>query len=179
MPAAACGGAATFRRRGPRPTAPKPCSPPVSCASSSAGSGFIRRADGSAFAVGVPPTEGALPHELAAALAQAARAGAAPSSVAVAERCDDATLAQWTRAAGLPFTRAPVWRWDAAPPEAFAQASDLLAGEFARAAPVRTGGVARPFSPALGLSALAPAPPLAGTLAQRGALETAAWRGSR
>jgi general secretion pathway protein L len=147
--------------------------------SSGTGGGFIRRADGSAFAVGAPPTEGALPHELAAALAQAARAGAAPPSVAVAERCDDATLAQWTRAAGLPFTRAPVWRWDAAPPEAFTQAPDLLAGEFARAAPVRTGGVARLFRPALGLAALALAIHVTATLAQWAVLKFDAWRTAR
>src|SRR5262249_11995104 len=59
--------------------------------------GFVRRADGSAFAVGPQPRGTELPSELASALAQAARAGASPASVDVAQSCDEAMLAQWTR----------------------------------------------------------------------------------
>ena len=99
---------------------------------SGAQGGFVRRADGSAFAVGSNPAPSELPAELVAALTQAARAGASPRLVGVAQACDDATLARWTRELGIPFTRVAPWRWDNATPEAIAAAPDMRVGEFAR-----------------------------------------------
>ena len=100
------------------------------CASGD-GDTFVRRADGSAFAVG-DQSEAApdIPGALAAALAQAARAGAAPAVVHVAFACDAARLAHWTQASGVAFVAAPTWRWQDAAPQAFAAAPDFLeAGE--------------------------------------------------
>ena len=78
---------------------------------SEAGDGFVRRADGSAFAVGV--CGDALPPELVAALAQTARAGAPPAAVHVAFRCDASQLARWSQSAGVAFIAAPAWEWEA------------------------------------------------------------------
>jgi type II secretion system protein L len=100
------------------------------CASGD-GDTFVRRADGSAFAVG-GASEAApdVPGALAAALAQAARSGAPPPAVHVAFACDAARLAHWTQASGVPFVAAPAWRWQDAAPQAFAAAPDFLeAGE--------------------------------------------------
>ncbi|MFI4888383.1 MAG: type II secretion system protein GspL, partial [Burkholderiales bacterium] len=81
------------------------------CASD-AGDGFVRRADGSAFAVGgAQAGADALPPELAAALAQSGRAAVAPASVHVAFRCDAHGLARWSQASGIPFVAAPAWHW--------------------------------------------------------------------
>jgi len=124
------------------------------CASGAGGS-YVRRGDGSAFSVGSAEHADALPPELAAAFAQTARSGGTPRSVAVAFPCSDATLAQWTRAAGVSFVRAPHWRWDAALPAAFAAAPDLLAGEFSRVPVARRGAAVRLFRPALTLAVLA------------------------
>ena len=84
--------------------------------------GFVRRADGSAFAVGAKPAAGQLPAELVAALTQAARAGESPGSVGIAHACDDATLAQWGRETGVAFNRAAPWRWETAASDAVAAA---------------------------------------------------------
>jgi hypothetical protein len=73
------------------------------CASS-AGDGFVRRHDGSAFAVQATDDTGSLPPELAAALAQAKRANDAPASVHVAFAVERSRLAQWTQASGVSFT---------------------------------------------------------------------------
>jgi hypothetical protein len=146
---------------------------------SGAGAGFVRRADGSAFAVDAPASALALPAELAAALAQASHAGHAPRSVAVAHACDDEALAQWSRASGVAFTRAPEWRWDAAAPAAFDAAPDLLEREFAQEAPVATGSVARLFRPALAVAALALGVHVTATLMQWLWLKFDDWRASR
>lgn len=95
------------------------------CASGD-GDTFVRRTDGSAFAVGDESGAPDVPGALAAALAQAARSGAAPAAVHVAFACDAARLAHWTQASGVPFVAAPAWRWQDAAPQAFAAAPDFL-----------------------------------------------------
>ena len=103
------------------------------------GDSFVRRADGSAFAVPADDGDAAhdIPGALAAALAQAARSGAAPATVQVAFACDAARLARRTQASGVRFVAAPAWQWQDASPQAFAAAPDFLdAGERdAHAAP--------------------------------------------
>jgi hypothetical protein len=146
---------------------------------SGATGGFVRRADGSAFAVGASAAMAALPGELASSLTQAARANTAPATVAVALPSDDAALARWTRDAGRPFVRATAWQWDAAPPEAFAAAPDLLAGEFARAPTAPAVGTLRLFRPALVLCALALGVHVAATIAQWAWLKVDLWRTAR
>jgi hypothetical protein len=146
---------------------------------SGATGGFVRRADGSAFAIGAPGATAALPGELASSLTQAAHANTAPTTVAVALPSDDASLARWTRDAGRPFVRATAWQWDTAPPEAFATAPDLLAGEFARVPAAPAGGTLRLFRPALVLCALALGVNVAATIAQWAWLKVDLWRTAR
>ncbi len=141
--------------------------------------GFVRRADGSAFAVGASGASATLPDELSSSLTQAARTNAAPASVAVALPSDDTTLAGWRREVGLPFVRADAWQWDTAPPDAFAEAPDLLAGEFARAPAVPVGGTPRLFRPALLLCALALGVHVAATIGEWAWLKLDLWRTSR
>jgi hypothetical protein len=146
---------------------------------SGATGGFVRRADGSAFAVGAAAATAALPGELASSLTQAARANAAPAAIAVALPADDATLGRWTRDTGRPFVRAAAWQWDTASPDAFAEAPDLLAGEFARVPVAPADGALRLFRPALVLCALALGVHVAATIAQWAWLKLDLWRTSR
>lgn len=95
------------------------------------GSGFVRRPDGSAFAVSDADDDSSLPPELALALAHAARAPAAPTRVEVGFGVRDAALAAWSRESGVAFERGPVWRWDQ-DGAALASATDLLQGDFGR-----------------------------------------------
>jgi hypothetical protein len=99
---------------------------------SAAGGGFVRRPDGSAFATG--DQEG-VPVELTLALDHAIRAGRGPGEVAVALPTDTAMQAVFARQAETTFVSIAPWRWDAAGSADFANASDLLQGEFARATP--------------------------------------------
>ena len=146
---------------------------------SGAQGGFVRRADGSAFAVGSNPAPSELPAELVAALTQAARAGASPRLVGVAQACDDATLARWTRELGIPFTRVAPWRWDNATPEAIAAAPDMRVGEFAHTSPVQPARIARLFRPALGIAAFALLLQIGATVAGWAWLKLDVWRTAR
>jgi type II secretion system protein L len=146
---------------------------------SGSGAGFVRRADGSAFAVDAPAFDGELPAVLAAALAQASRAGTAPGTVAVAFPCDDDALVQWTHATGISFARTAEWRWDAAAPAAYTEAADLLQGEFKHAAVPAGPGLARLFRPALAIAALALGVHVTATLAQWLWLKYDGWRTAR
>ncbi len=119
------------------------------------GDGFVRLADGSAFPVSARPADGALPPELALALAQAERTNTSPTQVRVDAAATDALLLRWTKEAGVPFVRGAPWQWHAAPAVAFAQANNLLRGEFAAAAPPRSGDRIRLFVPALWIAAAA------------------------
>jgi len=143
------------------------------CASGASG-GFVRTADGSAFAVGVAPAGGVLPPELVAALAQAPRGGGAPASVVVTQPCTDALLAQWRASTGVAFERGEPWRWDDAPESAYAAAPDLLrAPEIA--APAR-GAALRLWKPAAAIALAAVALHVVATIAQWSWLRIDAWR---
>jgi hypothetical protein len=87
--------------------------------------GFVRDADGGAFAVSRAADPG-LPAELGAALRQAARAGTAPERVVVHRPADERLLAAWTRAGGAPFVAGAPWQWTSAAPAAFDAAVDVL-----------------------------------------------------
>src|SRR5438132_6837418 len=141
--------------------------------------GFIRRADGSAFAVGSKPAPSDLPPELVSALTQAARAGASPRSVGVAHACDDAALARWTRELGIPFARVAPWCWDNAAPEAFVAAPDMCVGEFAHASPAQPARIAKLFRPALALAALALLLRIGATVVEWAWLKLDVWRTAR
>jgi type II secretion system protein L len=118
---------------------------------SAAGGSFVRRSDGSAFAVGDATT--ALPAELSLALAQAARSASLPSSIRCAFACDATERSRWAHEGVVAFTAAAPWRWDEATPPAIASAPDFVrSGERAHA-PHRSAW--RSFRPALILAGLA------------------------
>ncbi|HEY2818984.1 MAG TPA: type II secretion system protein GspL [Casimicrobiaceae bacterium] len=146
---------------------------------SGADGGFVRRADGSAFAIGPKPAPSQMPPELVSALTLAARSGESPASVGVAQACDDAMLAQWTREAGIPFARAAPWRWDLATSDAFGAAPDLRIGEFADATSIEPGRIARLFRPALMITATALGLVIAATIVEWTWLKLDVWRMSR
>jgi type II secretory pathway component PulL len=146
------------------------------CASAADG-GFVRRADGSAFAVGGSDGD-ALPPELDAALAAAAHGGAAPAAVHVARSASAQQLAHWSRDAGVQFVAAPVWRWDEAPAAAFAAAPDFLATDAPASAPAASHA-ARAFRPALAIATAALALLATGLLVERAWLAVDQWRASR
>ncbi len=122
---------------------------------SAAGGGFVRRADGSTFAIGGADGANEVPPELAAALAQATRGGAAPPVVHAAVRSTAAQLAQWSQTTGIRFVAAPEWHWERATAGAFAAAPDFLADDTQPAASQRRPDAMRWFRPALVLAALA------------------------
>jgi general secretion pathway protein L len=146
---------------------------------SGADGGFVRGADGSAFAIGSRPAPSQLPAELVSALTQAARSGESPASVGVAQACDDVTLAQWTREAGIPFVRVSPWRWDLSTADAFGVAPDLRIGAFADATSVEPARIARLFRPALMITATALGLTIAATIVEWAWLKLDVWRMSR
>jgi len=146
---------------------------------SGAEGGFVRRSDGSAFAVGSKLAPSELPAELVSALTQAARAGASPRVVGVAHDCDDATLARWTRELGIPFAHVAPWRWDGASPEAFAAAPDMRVGEFAQRRSVRPARIATLFRPAFVVAALALLLQIGATVVEWAWLKLDVWRTAR
>jgi general secretion pathway protein L len=145
------------------------------CASDS-GEGFVRRADGSAFAVGSVGPD--LPSELHSALAQAARGASGPAAVHAAFAVDAGQLAAWSQSTGVPFVAARAWRWTGAGTEAFAAAPDFLAGDAPPNAPAALRAAQR-FRPALILATLAIALHVTALLAQWAWLNVTDWRLSR
>jgi general secretion pathway protein L len=141
--------------------------------------GFVRRDDGSAFAVGSKPAPSALPVELVSALMQASRVGERPETVAVAQPCDDAALEEWTNACGITFTRAAPWRWDAATPEQFAAAPAFGVGEFADSTSIEPARIARLFRPARNIAVVAIVLMVGATVVQWAWLKVDVWRASR
>ncbi|MEO8754797.1 MAG: type II secretion system protein GspL [Casimicrobiaceae bacterium] len=147
---------------------------------SGAAGAFVRKADGSAFAVGVPPGDGSAPPELALALAQARRAGAGAGApgIEVAFAADDAQLGAWSAQCATPFARSAAWRWDQ-DGAAIAAATDLLQGEFSREPALIAQSAARRFRWAVGLAAAAIALHVAATIGQWAWLRVDAWRTAR
>jgi general secretion pathway protein L len=146
------------------------------CASE-AGDGFVRRADGSAFAVGAG--DDALPPELVAALAQTTRAGAPPATVHVAFHNDASRLAHWSQSTGVAFVAAPAWEWARASAATFSAAPDFLdTSQRSHRTSTRSTG-ARAFRPALLLAALALAVHVGALAVQWTWLDVERWRLSR
>lgn len=144
-----------------------------------AGDGFLRLPDGSAFPVDRRAADGTLPPALTLALAAAARSGAALPAVRVDAEVDDAALARWRQETGVAFVRGDPWQWHAAGAAAFAAATNLLHGELAPTRPLRTGARARLFVPALGIAALALTLHVAATLGDWAWWRVNAWRAAR
>jgi len=143
-----------------------------------AGGGFVRTADGGAFAVGAAPDDGPLPAELAAALTQAARSGNAPREVTVAAKVPADALQRWREATGIAFVPGEAWAWDSAGAAAYGAATDVLQRGPAPGAP-RGPGLARLLRPALLVAAAALVLHVAATLAQWSWLSYDAWRNGR
>jgi hypothetical protein len=88
------------------------------------GDGFVRTGDGSAFAVSPLDAGGALPPELAQALASAVAHGSAPTVRAEVDAAAGST-ARWQQLTGATFIPAARWQWHAAGNDAFESARDL------------------------------------------------------
>lgn len=149
------------------------------CASA-AGDGFVRRADGSAFAVATArSSDDALPSELAAALAQSARSGNPPAAVHVAFAADASQHAKWSQASGVPFVAAPAWQWEQAPTAAGGAAPDFLRPGAATDTNAKRSSMLDAFRPALLLGAAALGVYVLGLLLQWSWLGVENWRISR
>lgn len=143
---------------------------------SAAQGGFVRRPDGSAFALGAP-TAGRAPDELALALAAAARAGSLPR-VEVAFPVDEGDLAAWSAQCGTRFERGSTWAWDQDGARA-AAAPDLLHGEYSRTAAPPSVPMTRRFTWPVAIAAAALALHVGATLVQWGVLRYDAWQVER
>lgn len=140
--------------------------------------GFVRRPDGSAFAVSTPDPQGPVPGELALALAQAARTGGTVARIDVAFPVDEAQLAAWTAQCSAPFKRGVVWRWDQ-DGTAITAATNLLQGDFSRQAPAISRSAASRFRWAAGLTIAALALHVGATIAQWLWLQIDGWQTGR
>ena len=143
------------------------------------GTAFVRCSDGSAFPVDAPPADGALPSELALALARAERDGAAPAQLRVDATIADAALARLQREAGVAVMRGNPWRWHAAPAASFASALDLRPSAPATAAAAPQRRLGRAFAPALILGGAALAIHVVASVGEWAALRVDAWRSAR
>jgi hypothetical protein len=131
----------------------------------SEGRGFVRRPDGSAFAVGGIGPDRDLPVELAVALAQCVRAGAASIDVVADVDCDDADCARWAARSGVPFKRGAPWQWTDATRDAFTAAIDLAGALRPPVPPRRAADWLHAFVPAVAILAIALAVHVLGTTA--------------
>lgn len=143
---------------------------------SQADGGFVRKPDGSAFAVSAA-ARGRAPDELALALAQSARSGTVPR-VEVAFPVDDAELAAWSAQCGTRFDRGVAWHWDQDGAR-LAAAPDLLHGEFSLTPAKPTRSMARRLAGPLALAATALALHVGATLAYWAVLRYDAWQVER
>ena len=144
---------------------------------SGADGGFVRKPEGSAFAVSAPHGD-SVPPELALALTQAKRSGGATPRVEVAFAADDAQLSAWSAQCATPFARSAAWRWDQ-DGAAIAAASDLLQGEFSRETKRIPQTATHRFRWAMGLAVAAVLIHVAATLAQWTWLRLDSWRTAR
>ncbi|MEO8506485.1 MAG: type II secretion system protein GspL [Betaproteobacteria bacterium] len=140
--------------------------------------GFVRRPDGSAFAVSTPDPQGPVPGELALALAQAARTGGTVARIDVAFPVDEAQLAAWTAQCSAPFKCGVAWRWDE-DGTAITAATDLLQGDFSRQAPAISRSAASRVRWAAGLMVAALALQVGATIAQWLWLQIDVWQTGR
>jgi hypothetical protein len=145
------------------------------CAGES-GSGFVRC---SAFPGEAPSADGALPPELALALARSERDGAAPAQLRIDAPIADAALARLQREAGVSVVRGTPWRWHAAPAAAFASALDLRPATPVTAAAAPQRSLGRAFAPALVLVGAALAIHIVASVGEWAALRIDAWRSAR
>ncbi len=143
------------------------------------GEGFVRRADGSAFPVSPTDAAGALPPEIALALAQARRDRAVPEKVRVDADIAEASLGRWTAETGVTFARGTLWRWQSAPAAAFDAAVDLRQRAFEPTPEVARGARLRLFVPALTLAIAALAIHVVATVVLWGSLKVDGWRQAR
>jgi hypothetical protein len=140
--------------------------------------GFVRKPDGSAFAIAIPAANQPVPAELALALNQATRAAQAAPRIEVAFPVDDAQLAAWSAQCGAPFKCCAVWHWDQ-DGVALANATDLLQGEFSRVAPIPTRSAGTRFRWAAGLALAALVLHVGATFVQWAWLRFDAWQTER
>ncbi len=148
-------------------------------AGDSAGEGFVRRPDGSAFPVSATDAAGALPPELSLALAQTRRGGAVPEKVRVDADVAETNFARWASETGVTFVRGTPWRWQSAPAAAFDAAIDLRQGAFEPAPTAPRGALLRLFVPAMTLAIAALVLHVAATVVLWGSLEIDGWRQAR
>ena len=139
--------------------------------------GFVRRPDGSAFAVSAPQP-GALPAELALALSQSTRTRAAMPRVEVAFPVADEDLLAWSAQGNTEFSRVAAWHWDQ-DGGALAAATDLLQGDFAREPRARPVSAARRFRFAFALVGVAVALHVGATILQWAWLRYDTWQTAR
>jgi hypothetical protein len=140
---------------------------------SDAGGGFVRKADGSSFATGAPDR---VPAELALAIDHVARAGGGPAAIEMAFVPDATLSADLARHTGTSFVTTPPWRWEASGNAAFAAATDVRQGEFARAAPSTIRSSMRWFRWAAIVAALAIGLHVTATIGEWIALRVDTWR---
>src|SRR4029077_9458150 len=110
---------------------------------------------------------------------QARRDNTQPHEIRVEFDATDADLGRWEQEARTAFVRGAAWRWTAAPASAFADAVDLLQGDFALAPPPAAGARTRLFVPALALAVAALAVHVVATVGEWGWLRVDAWRNAR
>lgn len=140
--------------------------------------GFVRRSDGSAFAVG-PGVGAELPAELSAALAQVRRGPQrTPPRIVVDATVAPERLAQWSQAHGASFVRGAPWSLESLPPRAWSAAPDLRHG-LASNNGARPATIAHRFAPALWLAVAAFILHVAGTTGSWVADRYDAWRADR
>jgi Type II secretion system (T2SS), protein L len=140
---------------------------------SGAGGGFVRKPDGSAFAIS--ENEG-VPAELTLAVDHASREGNGPVGVETAFAADDTTRAAFAQQLGTALVPTAAWRWDASGSAAFAAATDVRQGEFARAATGAVRASTRLFRWATALAALAVGVHIAGSIGEWLSLRVGDWR---
>ena len=148
------------------------------CARDADAAGFVRRPDGSAFPIDAPPRDGALPPELVLALGQARRGGSGPSRIVADAPFAASSLSRWQQETGVNFEPGTPWHWEAAPPNLFADAIDLLPGPGPDPAASRTSP-ARLFVPALVLASAALFIHVVATVGEWSSLRYDAWRAKR
>jgi len=140
---------------------------------SDAGGGFVRKADGSSFATGALDR---VPPELALAIDHAARTSDGPAAIEMAFAPDATLSADLARHSGTSFVTTPSWRWEASGSAAFAAATDVRQGAFARAAPAATHNATRWFRWAATIGALAIGLHVTATIGEWISLRVDNWR---